>query len=83
MDTTTQVLVILLSVTLTMFLIVMIVAGIYFIQILKEVKKISLRAENVAGTVETAAEAVTRAASPLAVLKLIGNIVEQASKRRK
>lgn len=85
MNTTELVFLIILSTTLSIFLILFSVALGYLISILKQIKKIVERAENVAGTVESAAAAFERTASPLAILKLIGNIVEQASKfkRRK
>lgn len=49
---------------------------------MKQVRRITERAENVADSVEAAAAAFERTASPLAVLKVIGNIVEQATKFR-
>jgi len=53
------------------------------ISVLKQVKRITARAENVADTVESAAAALERASSPLAVLKLVGKIVEQAAGYKK
>ncbi len=82
MDTATEVLVIILSVTLTIFLIIAIVAFVYIIKLMKQVGRITERAENVADSVEAAAAAFERTASPLAILKIIGNIVDQATKFR-
>lgn len=79
MDTAALVLLIIVSSVLSVFLIVLIVAGIYFISVLKQVKRITARAESVADTVESAASALERASSPLAVIKLIGKIVEQTA----
>jgi ABC-type multidrug transport system fused ATPase/permease subunit len=80
METASLVLLIVVSSALTVFLIVLIVAGIYFINVLKQVKKITAQAESAVDSIEAAAAAVQRSTSPLAVLKLIGNIVNQASK---
>jgi ABC-type multidrug transport system fused ATPase/permease subunit len=80
METASLVLLIVVSSALTVFLIVLIVAGVYFINVLKQVKKITAQAENAVDSIEAAAAAVQRSTSPLAVLKLIGNIVSQASK---
>jgi uncharacterized protein YoxC len=80
METASLVLLIVVSSALTIFLIVLIVAGIYFINVLKQVKKITAQAESAVDSIEAAAAAVQRSTSPLAVLKLIGNIVSQASK---
>lgn len=61
----------------------LIVAVGYFISVLKQVKRITERAENVADTVESAAAAFERASSPIAVIKLLGKIVEQAAGYKK
>lgn len=83
MNTASEVLVIIVSSILAIFLIVLIVASVYAVKVLKQVRRITERAENVAGTVEAAASTIGRAASPLAVLKIIGSIVEHSSKLRK
>lgn len=83
MDTAAEILVIIVSAVLAVFLIVLIVALVQGIKILKQVKKITARAENVADSMEAAAAAFERTASPLAVLKVIGNIVEQTTRIRK
>jgi hypothetical protein len=63
-----------------LFLIVLIVAIVYFIGILKQVKRITAQAESAVDSLEAAASTIQKTASPLAVLKLVGNIVNQASK---
>ena len=80
MNTASEVLVIIVSSFLSLFLIVLIIAIVYVISILKQVKRITERAENVAYTVEAAANTFEKAASPLAVLKIIGGIVDNAAK---
>lgn len=83
MNTVAEVLLIVVSSVLSVFLIVLIVAGVYTVKILKQVRRITDRAEGVADSMEAAASAFERKASPLAVLKVIGNIVEQVTKARK
>jgi len=83
MNTASEVLVIIVSSVLAIFLVVLIVAVIFVIKILKQVHRLTDRAENVAGSFEAAASTFERAASPLAILKIVGGIVEQASKIRK
>lgn len=83
MNTAAEVLVIIVSSVLAVFLIVLIVALVQGIKILKQVKRVVGRAENVADSMEAAASAFERTASPLAMLKIIGNIVDQASRIRK
>jgi ABC-type multidrug transport system fused ATPase/permease subunit len=83
METASLVLLIVVSSALTVFLIVSIVAISYFIGVLKQVKRIATQAESAVDSIESAAATFQRSASPLAVLKLIGNIVNQASKFNK
>jgi uncharacterized protein Yka (UPF0111/DUF47 family) len=83
MDSAAEALLIIVSSVLSVFLIVGIIALIYIIKILKQVRRVTERAENVAGSVEAAAATFERTASPLAIIRLIGNIVDQATKVRK
>ena len=83
MNTAAEVLLIIVSAVLAIFLLVFIAALIYVIKILKSVKRITLRAENAADSMEAAAATFERAASPLTVLKVIGNIIEQTNRIRK
>lgn len=80
MNDTAVVTLIVVSAALVVFLLLLSVALGYTISILKQVKRITARAENVADTVGSAAAAFERTATPLAVLKLVGNIVSQANK---
>ena len=61
----------------------MIVAMVYVIKIMKQVKQITEHAENVADSMESAASAFQKTATPLAILKLVGNIVEHAARGRR
>jgi uncharacterized membrane protein len=83
MNTASEVLVIIVSSILAIFLVVLTVALVFFVKVLKSVRHITERAENISDSVEAAASTFERVASPLAVLKIIGNIVEQTSKLRK
>lgn len=82
MNNTAVVTLIVVSAALTILLILLSIALGYFISILKQVKRITVHAENVAGTMESAASTFEKAASPLAVLKIIGGIINQASKMK-
>jgi hypothetical protein len=83
MNDTAVILLAVVSVALTIFLILLSVALGYFISLLKQLKRISAKAENVADSVESAASAFEKSASPLAILKLVSNIVDQASRGRR
>ncbi len=80
-----SILVIIVSTVLAIFLISAIIALVYFIKFIKQLRRITDHAEIVAESVETAANNIGKVASPLAFLKLVSNIVNQASKynRRK
>ena len=80
MNDTAVITLIVVSAALVVFLILFSIAIGYSISILKQVKRITARAENVADTMGSAAAAFERTASPLAILKLVSNIVTQASK---
>jgi hypothetical protein len=83
MSTTTQIFVDILSVTSAIFFITLIVTLGFVIAILRQVKRLTARAENVASTVEAAASSFEKAASPIAVLKLVSSIVTGAAKFKK
>ncbi len=83
MSTASEVLVIIVSSILAVFLVVLIVALVFVIKILKQLRRITERAENVSASVEAAATTFEKAASPLAIIKLLGSIVNQTHKMRK
>jgi uncharacterized membrane protein len=83
MNTAAEVLLIIVSAVLAIFLIFAIIALVYIIKIAKRVNAITQHAENVAESMESAAYTFKRAASPLAFLKIVGSIVENASRSRR
>jgi len=83
MDSAAEALLIIVSATLSGFLIVGIIAVIYIIRIAKRVDRITEHAENVAESMESAAETFRRTATPIAFLKVVGNIVDSVTRSRK
>jgi predicted PurR-regulated permease PerM len=83
MDSAAEVLLIIVSVTLSVFLIVLVVALLYVISVMRQLKRISAQAENVVDSVQAAASAFERKVSPLRVLRLINNIVGHTSSGRR
>jgi len=83
MNTAAEVLLIIVSSVLAVFLIVAIIAMVYVIKIGKQVKHITEHAENVAESMESAANTFKKTATPLAFLKIVGSIVEGATRSRK
>lgn len=82
MDSAAETLLIVVSSVLSVFLIVGIVALVYIIKVLKQIRRITDKAENVAESVESAANTFERTASPLAILKVIGSILDNAAKMK-
>jgi predicted RND superfamily exporter protein len=83
MDTTAEVLLIIVSSALSVFLVLLIVALSYGICIMRRAKDVIDRAENVADSVEAAASAFKKTATPIAVIKFISKIVAHSQKRKK
>jgi competence protein ComGC len=65
---------------LAIFLTLSIIALVYIIKLVKQIRRVAEHAENVAESVESAANAFERTATPISILKVIGNIVENANK---
>jgi len=83
MNTASEILVIIVSSVLAIFLVVLIVVLIQASKLIKQVKRVTVRAENVADSMEAAASAFERTASPIAIIKIIGNIIDQTTRSRK
>lgn len=82
MDTASQILIIIVSGVLTIFLIVLIVLLSQVIKLVKQVKLIADKAEKAVESVSTAGEMLRNASGPLAVVKLVRNMVKHYNKSR-
>ena len=82
MNTTESILLIILSVFLALFLGLAIALTVLTIKLVKSVKAIVVKAENVVDSVETAAEVVKNASGPIATLRVIKNIVDLVQRKR-
>lgn len=85
MDTTTSydILVIMLSVMLAIFLTLSIVALVFIIKILRNVRSITQKAEQIADKAEHITEFFQQTAGPVAVGRMISNITEMFKKNSK
>ena len=84
MDTASEVLVIIVSVTLAIFLILASVATVKLIQILNHVKHITEKGEKLADTAEAVGHFFQVSAGPAALAKLVANIAHSfTTKKRK
>jgi cytoskeletal protein RodZ len=83
MDTAAEILLIIVSAVLAIFLLVLIFVGVWTVKLIKQAKRVLEHAENVADSVEAAASAFERTATPLSVLKIISNIIGQTSRTKR
>jgi len=71
-----EALVIILSVMLALFLLLSIVLIVKFIQIVRQIKRVTDHAEEVVDKAEDIADFFKKSSGPMAVIKIIGNISE-------
>lgn len=83
MDTTFDVLVIVLSCLLGLFLLAAIVATVLIIKIVGSIKRVVAKGEQVIDSAEAAAEMFKKAAGPFGAFKSLVTIVETVAKHRK
>lgn len=82
MEHAESILVIITSSVLVIFLLLAIATAIYIMKVVKQVKRVVVKAEEVVDTAEAAAEAVRQVDGPLAALKLLRNIVRLVDKHQ-
>ena len=83
METAAQTLLIVVSSILSVFLIILCVGTIYVIRVVKRLNQMADRAEHVASSVESAAEAVKNTAAAMPLVRLIAKVVAVAQGKKK
>lgn len=83
MNTTENVLLIILALALALFLLLAIVVAVQVIRLLKTINKITDKAERVIETAENVGEVFKNAAGPLALARVVGNILHKVNKATK
>ncbi|MGD0284191.1 MAG: hypothetical protein ABSB12_01150 [Candidatus Saccharimonadales bacterium] len=83
MNTTLEVLIIIVSTTLSVFLIVAILLTIKLIQVTQSLKRIAMKAEKIADSADAIGTFFRRTASPIALGKFITNIMDAVRKHNK
>jgi hypothetical protein len=83
METATEILVIITSSVLCVFLLLAIAATIVALRIMKSIKRVVARAEDVLETAEEAAETFRNVSGKLSLLKLVQNIISMANSHKK
>lgn len=77
METTALILLIIVSATLTVFLIALIVLIVLAIRLMKQLKMIANQAEKAVDTVAAAGDVLKNVSGPLAIVKLLRNLMKQ------
>jgi hypothetical protein len=83
MDTAAHVLVIFLSVFLAIFLLLGIIVAVQVIRLLSMIQHIAKKAETIIESAESVGTIFKNAAGPLAILKVVGNIVHAVKSNKK
>lgn len=78
-----SILVIIISSLLGIFLVLLIITGIAVLRLVKTVKRIVVKAEDVVDSAEAVTMAFKNVEGPMAALKLIKNIMELVSQHKK
>jgi hypothetical protein len=83
MNTTEQILLIILSSALAVFLVLAIVAIVYVIKLLRTLRLVTAKAEHVLESAEQATEVFRQASSSVSLFKLARNVAEMVGRHGK
>lgn len=80
MNLATEILIIILATTLSIFLVVAIVLGIYLIKLTSDIRKLSRSAEKTAASIESAVSGFAKFTSPIFIAELISKQINKVKK---
>jgi uncharacterized protein YoxC len=83
MSPAAEILVIILSVTLFVFLLVAIILGVYLVKLTAEIRRITKSAQETVETIGTAVSGVARLTSPMFVAEMVGRYIKKFTKNKK
>jgi hypothetical protein len=83
MNTTQEVLLIIVGILLSVYLIINVILLVFAVKVVKSVQRIAAKGELVVENAEHAAEMFSRAARPAGLLRSIGDIVEAINKHKR
>ncbi len=81
MEASQQILIIILSSALAILLILAIVVAVLAIKLLKVVKQITEKADHIVTNVEQVGDTFKNVAGPMAIVKIVSNIIRMVSKK--
>lgn len=82
MNTAANILLIIVSSVLSLFLILTIIALVKFIQVLHSLKHIAAQAEKLADSAEAVGEFFRKSAGPMALGRLVSNVIESVREHK-
>ena len=83
MSTAAEILVIIVSSVLSIFLIISIILGIYLIKLTAEIRRLAKTAQNTVDHIDTAVTGVSKIASPIFVAEVVGKYIKKFTKKGK
>ena len=83
MSTAAEILVIIVSSVLSIFLIVSIILAIYLIKLSAEIRKLAKSAESTVHNIGSAVSGVARLTSPMFVAEMVGKYIKKMTKKGK
>ena len=83
MDVAAEILVIIVSSVLFIFLVVSIILGVYLIKLTSEIRKITKSAQNAVSNIDRAVEGISRIASPIYLAKVVSRYMSKYNKAKK
>lgn len=78
-----EILLIVVSSVLSVFLVVAIILGIYLIKLTAEIRQLAKSAQNTVDHIDTAVNNVSKLASPMVVAGMVGKYIKKFSKKGK
>ncbi len=83
MSTAAEILVIIVSVVLTVFLIISIILGIYLIRLSAEIRKIAKSAQSTVDHIDATVRGVGRLVSPAFIVEMVNRFIKKYQKKEK
>lgn len=83
MDQAAEILVIIVSSVLSIFLVVAIILGIYLIKLTAEIRRLAKSAQSTVSHIDSAVTGVSRLTSPIFVAELVGKYIKKFTKKGK
>lgn len=80
MDQAAEILVIIVSSVLFLFLVVGIILGVYLIRLTAEIRRLTKSAQDTVSTIESAVSGAVRAASPVYVAQMVNRYIKKYKK---